>query len=75
KIPAKNVVKITVSGMAAKTATVTSCSANSITISVPDFPDLNINQTNTNADLSVEVDGVPATGTMWVSIGYRPMAR
>jgi hypothetical protein len=75
KIPSKNVVKITVNGMASKTASVTSCSENSITIAVPQFPDLNINQTNTNADLSVEVDGVPVQGTMWVSIGYRTMAR
>lgn len=75
KIPAKNVVKITVNGMASKTAAVTSCTENSITITVPEFTDLNINQTNTNADLSVEVDGVPVQGTLWVSIGFRTMAR
>jgi len=78
KIPSKNVVTISVDGVPSKTATVTSCTANSITITCPEFPEIDgkiQGGINTNGDLSVSVNGVPAAGSMWVSIGVHPMAR
>jgi hypothetical protein len=79
KIPSKNVVTLTIPVFdnLKRTASVTAASKQSLTIMVPDFPELaqRINgNVNTPATLSISVNGVPAASTCFVTIGIRPMS-
>jgi hypothetical protein len=77
KVPSKNVVTIEVFDKKT-TASVVSSTKQSLTITVPEFPDLESRIQSgvaTPGQLTVTVNGIPASGSLSILISIRPMVR